>query len=114
LYHGPMAAVAEAIDGLDKIRMMKYYNDNMRSQICTQIRQAATQVYQLLVDRAKLFSIRRLCLNKRRMMRKPDQGVVSMMLSFSRCCLELLFLTKPFLTMIERFHFHAVCEGYEN
>ena len=77
LYHGPLAAVSEAIDGLDKIRMMKYYNDNMRSQICTQIRQAATQVYQLLVDRAKLFSIRRLCLNKRRLMRKPDQGMVS-------------------------------------
>ena len=77
LYHGPLAAVAEATDGLDKIRSMKFYNDNIRSPICTQIRTAATQVYNLLVDRAKLFSIRRLCINKRRTLRKPDQGRVS-------------------------------------
>lgn len=74
LYHGPLAAIAEATDGLDKIRAMKFFNDNMRSQICTQIRQVATQVYNLLVDRAKLFNIRRLCANKRRILRKPDQG----------------------------------------
>jgi hypothetical protein len=77
LYHGPIAAIAEATDGLDKIRAMKFYNDNMRSQICTQIRQAATQVYNLLVDRAKLFAIRRLCINKRRDLRKPDRPAVS-------------------------------------
>ena len=77
LYHGPLAAIAEATDGLDKIRLMKFYNDNMRSQICTQIRQAASQVYNLLVDRAKLFSIRRLCIEKRRRLRQPDQGRVS-------------------------------------
>eukprot|EP00526_Cylindrotheca_closterium_P014695 CAMPEP_0113654432 /NCGR_PEP_ID=MMETSP0017_2-20120614/29153_1 /TAXON_ID=2856 /ORGANISM="Cylindrotheca closterium" /LENGTH=286 /DNA_ID=CAMNT_0000567579 /DNA_START=374 /DNA_END=1231 /DNA_ORIENTATION=+ /assembly_acc=CAM_ASM_000147 len=74
LYHGPVAAIAEATDGLDKIRFMKYYNDNMRPQICTQIRQAAQQVYNLLVDRAKLFNIRRVCINKRRIMRKSDPG----------------------------------------
>ncbi|KAL3903716.1 MAG: hypothetical protein SGARI_005253 [Bacillariaceae sp.] len=74
LYHGPIGVIAEATDGLDKIRGMKFYNDNMRSQICTQIRQAANQVYNLLVDRAKLYNIRRLCLNKRRMMRQPDQA----------------------------------------
>jgi len=74
LYHGPVAAIAEATDGLDKIRMMKYYNDNMRPQTCTQIRQAAQQVYNLLVDRAKLFTIRRVCINKRRIMRKSDPG----------------------------------------
>jgi hypothetical protein len=77
LYHGPLAAVAEATDGLDKIRAMKFYNDNMRSQICTQIRQAANQVYNLLVDRAKLYTIRRLCVNKRRILRLPDQTRVS-------------------------------------
>lgn len=76
LYHGPLAAVAEATDGLDKIRLMKFYNDNMRSQICTQIRQAASQVYSLLVDRSKLYSIRRLCINKRRTLRKADPAVV--------------------------------------
>lgn len=77
LYHGPLAAIAEATDGLDKIRVMKFYNDNMRSQICTQMRQAANQVYNLLVDRAKLYNIRRLCINKRRVLRIPDQGRVS-------------------------------------
>jgi hypothetical protein len=77
LYHGPIGVIAEATDGLDKIRAMKFYNDNMRSQICTQIRQAANQVYNLLVDRAKLYNIRRLCVNKRRMMRQPDQVRVS-------------------------------------
>mmetsp|Transcript_56280 Transcript_56280/g.63837 ORF Transcript_56280/g.63837 Transcript_56280/m.63837 type:complete len:1100 (+) Transcript_56280:83-3382(+) len=73
LYHGPLAAIAEATDGLDKIRAMKFYNDNMRSQICTQIRQAAHQVYNLLVDRAKLFNIRRICVNKRRLLKQPEQ-----------------------------------------
>lgn len=77
LYHGPLAAIAEATDGLDKIRLMKFYNDNMRSQICTQIRQVAQQVYNLLVDRAKLFAIRRLCINKRRLLRNPDRMQVS-------------------------------------
>ena len=82
LYHGPLAAIAEATDGLDKIRVMKFYNENMRSQICTQIRQVANQVYNLLVDRSKLFQIRRLCINKRRVMRKSDPGTVSLF-SFS-------------------------------
>ena len=77
LYHGPLAAIAEATDGLDKIRLMKYYNDNMRSQTCTQIRQAATQIYNLLVDRAKLYNIRRLCIDKRRRLQHADQGRVS-------------------------------------
>lgn len=77
LYHGPLAAISEATDGLDKIRVMKFYNDNMRSQICTQIRQVATQVYNLLMDRAKLFAIRRLCINKRRAARNPDQTRLS-------------------------------------
>ena len=76
LYHGPLAAVAEATDGLDKIRLMKFYNDNMRSPICSQIRQAASQVYSLLVERSKLYSIRRLCINKRRTLMKADPGVV--------------------------------------
>ncbi len=81
LYHGPLSAIAEATDGMDKIRVMKFYNDNMRSQICTQIRQVAHQVYSLLVDRAKLYAIRRLCINKRRVLRKQDQQGVSRVLS---------------------------------
>ncbi len=83
LYHGPMAAIAEATDGLDKIRAMKFYNENMRAQICTQIRQAAHQVYNLLVDRKKLFHIRRMCANKRRLLIQPSRGRVSL---FTLCC----------------------------
>lgn len=86
LYHGPVAAIAEATDGLDKIRMMKYYNENMRPQICTQIRQAAQQVYNLLVDRAKLFNIRRVCIDKRRIMRKSDPGRVSWIFYLFHLC----------------------------
>lgn len=94
LFHGPIAAIAEATDGLDKIRMMKYYNDNMRPQICTQIRQAAQQVYNLLVDRTKLFNIRRVCIEKRRIMRKSDPGRVSRRDTFSNFLLlcRLTFL----------------------
>lgn len=89
LYHGPVAVIAEATDGLDKIRMMKFYNDNMRSQICTQIRQAANQVYSLLVDRAKLFNIRRVCINKRRVMQKSDQGRVRLSVRFVKFLIAL-------------------------
>jgi len=75
LYHGPLAAIAEASDGMNKIRAMKFYNDHMRSQICAQIRQAAHQLYNLLVDRAQLFHIRRICVNKRRVIKQPEQAM---------------------------------------
>ena len=89
LYHGPMAAIAEATDGLDKIRAMKFYNENMRAQICTQIRQAAHQVYNLLVDRTKLFHVRRICANKRRLLRNPQGSRVSR----SFFCCAVIFAT---------------------
>ena len=100
LYHGPPAVIAEATDGLDKIRMMKFYNDNMRSQICTQIRQAAAEVYNLLVDRAKLFNVRRACINRRREMSKSDRGKVSLLFITCFCLFSRLinFLSNyPFL-----------------
>lgn len=97
LYHGPVAVIAEATDGLEKIRSMKFYNDNMRSQICTQIRQAANEVYNLLVDRAKLFNIRRVCINKRRVMQKSDQGRVSSVHAFSVFMLVLVTYSASFL-----------------
>jgi len=77
LFHGPLAAVAEATDGLDKIRALKYYNGNRQANICTQIRTSATQVYSLVVDRSKLFHVRRVCISKRRSMKKQDEGKVS-------------------------------------
>lgn len=69
LYHGPLAAIPEATDGLDKIRQMKGYKDNMRGQICQSIQLVATEVYNLIVDRTKLFEIRRFCVNRRREIR---------------------------------------------
>ena len=69
LFHGPLAVIAEATDGLDKIRQMKGYKDNMRGQICQSVQQAAAQLYNLLVDRTKLFEIRCFCANRRREIR---------------------------------------------
>lgn len=87
LFHGPLAAVAEATDGLDKIRALKYYNGNRQTSICVQIRTAATQVYSLVVDRSKLYHIRRVCIAKRRSLKKPDQGRVSVLERVkSFCC----------------------------
>ena len=65
LFHGPLAAIAEATDGLDKIRALKFYKETMRSQNAQQVQLIANEVYNLLVDRAKLFSIRRICGNRR-------------------------------------------------
>ena len=79
LYHGPMAAISEATDGLAKIRAMKYY-ENMRSQCVQQVRVAATTVYNLLVDRAKLFQIRRMCAEKRRELKSQTEPKVSVVL----------------------------------
>lgn len=76
LYHGPLAVVAEATDGLDKIRAMKYY-ENMRSQSAQMVRAAAFTVYDLLVDRAKLFHARRVCAEKRLQLQQPDKFKVS-------------------------------------
>eukprot|EP00546_Thalassionema_frauenfeldii_P017553 CAMPEP_0178896234 /NCGR_PEP_ID=MMETSP0786-20121207/1046_1 /TAXON_ID=186022 /ORGANISM="Thalassionema frauenfeldii, Strain CCMP 1798" /LENGTH=1142 /DNA_ID=CAMNT_0020566587 /DNA_START=170 /DNA_END=3598 /DNA_ORIENTATION=+ len=71
LYHGPIAAVAEAYDGVEYIRKLSKYKENMRQQICQKV-----EVYILLVDRAKLMSMRRFCANRRRQLQSalPRQG----------------------------------------
>ena len=74
LFHGPLGAIAEATDGLDKIRALKFY-EHMRPQIAQQVRGAAETLYDLLVDRAKLFSIRRFCAQRRREMGDPKPKV---------------------------------------
>jgi hypothetical protein len=76
LYHGPLAAVSEATDGIDRIRKLKAYSDTMRAQNCQQVQMAASEVYNLLVDRAKLFSIRRVSADRRRFMKNPPKGQV--------------------------------------
>ena len=76
LYHGPLAAISEATDGLSKIRALKFY-DNMRAQHAQEIRSSAILVYDLLVDRAKLFYIRRVCANRRRILQNKSGPNVS-------------------------------------
>lgn len=76
LYHGPLAAVSEAADGLEKIRALKFY-ENMRPQCVQQVRVAATHVYDLMVDRARLFFVRRVCADRRREMHRPLKKKVS-------------------------------------
>ncbi len=71
LLHGPLAAITEAVDGLDKIRALKYY-ENIRPVSVLQVRAAASSVYGLLVDRAKLFQIRRSCIERRRQLLAPS------------------------------------------
>lgn len=92
LYHGPLAAISEATDGLSKIRSLKFY-DNIRAQCAQQIQAAAASVYGLLVDRAKLFVVRRMCADRRRKMHQAGTGlqvsakeVVS--LNISHCCIH--------------------------
>jgi len=72
LFHGPFAAVTEATDGLDKIRRMKYY-ENMRNAVGYEIRRTAIYIYGILVNRKKLFSVRRVCALSRKMMKKKKQ-----------------------------------------
>mmetsp|Transcript_22794 Transcript_22794/g.35175 ORF Transcript_22794/g.35175 Transcript_22794/m.35175 type:complete len:382 (+) Transcript_22794:2-1147(+) len=74
LLHGPLAAIVEVTDGLDKIRAMTKFTDTYRKDSAQQIRGAASQVYSLLVDRAKLFTMRRFCAERRRLIRNPPQG----------------------------------------
>lgn len=76
LYHGPTAVIAEATDGLDKIRAMKTY-ENMRGQIVQQVRNAASDVYNLLVDRSRLFNVRRVCALRRWQLRNNTAPRVS-------------------------------------
>ena len=77
LYHGPVATIAEATDGLSKIRALKFY-ENIRAQNAQLVRSAASMVYTLLVDRAKLFHIRRICANRRRILQNKSEPIVSL------------------------------------
>jgi len=56
LMHGPLTTVTEAMDGIDKIRALKSYNQSKNAR---EVRDAANEIYELLVDRPRLFSERR-------------------------------------------------------
>jgi hypothetical protein len=64
LLHGPLVVIAEAIDGIDKIRKLKFY-ENMRQLAAQDMRLLAASVYNLLVNRARLFAMRRVCALRR-------------------------------------------------
>lgn len=101
LFHGPLAALTEATDGLDRVRRFKTYNDTMRAQNYKQIQIAATEVYNLLVDRAKLFSIRRVCADRRREMKNPPQGRVRVLILYIvSCSLSLFHLQSGSLSLV--------------
>jgi len=73
LLHGPITAVTEAEDGIDKIRELKSYDFAMREQNSAQIRTMAAHVYDMIVDRAKLFNQRRTaaCTRRRQQLPRP-------------------------------------------
>lgn len=66
LLHGPITTISEASAGIDKIRALKNYNPGNRNPQTIQIRNLATQVVDLLVDKAKLIHQRRYCADRRR------------------------------------------------
>lgn len=81
ILHGPLAAVTEATDGIDSIRRLKSY-ENMRNLVAQDMRSMATSVYSLLVNRARLFAMRRVCalrrmeaVNASRNAKKPNKNL---------------------------------------
>ncbi|CAB9496160.1 DENN domain-containing protein 1C [Seminavis robusta] len=69
LLHGPLAAVADATDGLHTIRTLAY----RKSQGCEQIQAEAMEIYNLLADRSRLFLRRGVAAEQRRHFRDPDE-----------------------------------------
>lgn len=65
--HGPLSAVTEATDGLAQIRKLKFY-ENIRPVVTQQIQAMARTIYGLLVNRSKLFTMRRSCALRRKKM----------------------------------------------
>ncbi len=75
LLHGPLAAVTEVTDGLDKIRRMMKGYDNMRTVAVQEIRSLARFVYTLIIHRSRLFAMRKICAERRNMLLHPVRYV---------------------------------------
>lgn len=71
LLHGPINVIAEGIDGFASIRILKSYSETMRGQNSKLIRDAASEIYSMLVDLPVLFARRRQCMNLRRLRKDP-------------------------------------------
>lgn len=59
IMHGPLSAVTEATDGLKRIKALRSYSSAKNQDGARDVRDTATEVYELLVDRSKLFAERR-------------------------------------------------------
>jgi len=71
ILQGPMTAVIEATDGLGKIHKLCSYEYSMRPSAAQQIRVTASYIYNLLINRVKLFSLRRVCASRRKSIVTP-------------------------------------------
>ena len=58
LLHGPLTAIADATDGIEKVRALQTYSSKIPSA-SRDVRFVAKQVFQLLIDRNQLFFKRR-------------------------------------------------------
>jgi hypothetical protein len=76
ILHGPISAVTEATDGLSRLRQLKYY-ENMRPLIAQNIRNTANSIHILLINRAQLFNMRRVCALRRMEAGKSSRKVLS-------------------------------------
>jgi len=71
ILNGPINAISEAIDGFASIRTLRSYTEALRGQNSALIREAASEIYSLIVDLPVLFARRRQFLNTRRLERDP-------------------------------------------
>ena len=71
LLNGPINIIAEAIDGFASIRILRSYTEALRGQNSVLIRDAATEIYSLVVDLPVLFARRRENMNRMRLVKDP-------------------------------------------
>jgi len=76
LVDGPLAAICEATDNIDKIRALKSYTETAKHSHRDEVQAIAREIYNLLVDRARLFRLRREEAEKRRQIKTGTSSAV--------------------------------------
>ena len=71
ILHDPLSTVAEVSSGLEKIRQLTTY-DSANEINSKQIRELAQEIYDVTVDRSKLFLLRRVYVEMKRLMTRQD------------------------------------------
>ena len=71
ILHGTLSTVAEVSSGLEKIRQLTTY-DSANEINSKQIRELAQAIYDVTVDRSKLFLLRRVYVEMKRLMTRQD------------------------------------------